>query len=138
MLSNVLLLVLGGLAGTLALTFMMMFVAPMMGVRMDIAASLAAMLHAPRAVGLLLHFMMGTLIFSTIYGYLLQGRLPGPGLVQGMIWGSILWLMLESFVMPMMGKGFFGASGPGMKGAVAALLAHLVYGGLLGWIAALG
>lgn len=125
----------GGLAGTVAMTVMMMVVAPMMGVHMDIAASLAMMLNAPWIVGLFVHFMMGALIFPSIYGFLLQSRLLGPGPVRGMIWGSILWLMLEVFVMPMMGQGIFGANGPGMKGAVAALMAHLVYGALLGWIA---
>ncbi len=43
--------------------------------------------------------------------------------------------MLEIAVMPMLGMGIFGSNGPGMKGAVAALLAHLVYGGILGAIA---
>jgi len=42
--------------------------------------------------------------------------------------------MLEIVVMPMMGLGIFGSAGPGMTGAVAALLAHLMYGGLLGAI----
>ena len=43
---------------------------------------------------------------------------------------------MEVAVMPMLGAGVFGINGPGMMGAVAALMAHLVYGGLLGWIAA--
>ena len=131
-------LVLGGLAGTVALTLMMMFVAPMMGVHMDIAANIASMLNAPWAIGMAIHLMMGVLIFPMVYGYLLQRHLPGSGPVRGMVWGGILWLMLEMFVMPMMGKGFLGSNGPGMKGAVAALLAHLIYGALLGWTAALG
>lgn len=131
-------LVLGGLAGTVALTLMMMFVAPMMGVPMDIATNIASMLNAPWVLGMFIHLMMGVLIFPMVYGYLVQRHLPGSGPMRGMILGSILWLMLEMFVMPMMGKGFFGANGPGMKGAVAALLAHLIYGGLLGWIAASG
>ncbi|HVC89403.1 MAG TPA: DUF6789 family protein [Acidobacteriaceae bacterium] len=135
---NFLRLVLGGLAGTFALTLMMMFVAPMMGVHMDIATNIASMLNTPWVLGMIIHLMMGVLIFPLLYGYLLQRHLSGAGAVRGMIWGSILWLMLEMLVMPMMGNGFFGANGPGMKGAVAALLAHLIYGGLLGWIAASG
>lgn len=126
----------GGFAGTVAMTLMMIFVAPMMGVHMDIAASLATMLNGPWAIGMLVHLMMGVLIFSVVYGYLLQRRLPGSAPVRGMIWGAVLWLMLEAFVMPMLGNGFFGADGPGGKGAMAALLAHLAYGALLGWIAA--
>src|SRR5258707_6655050 len=129
-------LVWAGLAGTVAMTLMMMLVAPMMGVEMDIAASLAKMLDGPWILGILIHFMMGILIFPSVYGYLLQRHLSGAAPVRGMIWGGILWLILEVLVMPMMGNGLFGSEGPGMKGAVAALLAHLVYGALLGWIAA--
>jgi hypothetical protein len=117
------------------MTLMMLLVAPMMGVHMDIAASIAMMLHVPWIAGLSVHFALGILIFPTIYGYMLRSRLPGSPIARGIIWGGILWLMLEAFGMPMMGKGFFGVNGPGMMGAVAALLAHLVYGTLLGWVA---
>jgi len=128
-------LVLGGVAGTAAMTLMML-IAPMMGVHMDIAASLAGMVHAPWMVGMVVHLMMGILIFPLVYGILLRRYLPGSALVRGLIWGSILWMMMEVAVMPMLGAGVFGIYGPGMMGAVAALMAHLVYGGLLGVIAA--
>ena len=123
-------LILGGVAGTAAMTMMMMLIAPMMGVHMDIAASLAWM------VGMVIHLMMGILIYPLVYGILLRRYLPGSALVRGLIWGSILWMMMEVAVMPMLGAGVFGINGPGMMGAVAALMAHLVYGGLLGVIAA--
>ena len=123
-------LILGGVAGTAAMTMMMMLIAPMMGVHMDIAASLAWM------VGMVIHLTMGILIYPLVYGILLRRYLPGSALVRGLIWGSILWMMMEVAVMPMLGAGVFGINGPGMMGAVAALMAHLVYGGLLGWIAA--
>lgn len=126
--------VVGGLAGTIAMTLMMMFVAPMMGVHMDIAKSLAAMMGSSHAVGLVVHFLNGTIIFPAIFVFLLFRILPGNTVVKGLIWGAILWAMLEVLVMPMIGMGVFGSNGPGMKGAVAALLAHLVYGALLGGI----
>jgi uncharacterized membrane protein YagU involved in acid resistance len=126
--------VVGGLVGTIAMTLMMMFVAPMMGVHMDIAKSLAGMMGSSHAVGLAVHFLNGTIIFPAIFVFLLLRILPGTTLVKGLIWGGILWAMLEILVMPMMGMGVFGSNGPGMKGAVAALLAHLVYGALLGGI----
>jgi len=126
--------VVGGLAGTIAMTLMMMFVAPMMGVHMDIAKSLAAMMGSSHAVGLVVHFLNGTIIFPAIFVFLLFGILPGNAVVKGLIWGAILWAMLEVLIMPIIGMGVFGSNGPGMKGAVAALLAHLVYGALLGGI----
>ena len=49
---NVTRLVLGGLIGTVAMTAMMYMVAPMMGVRMDIAAMLGSMLRGSWAAGL--------------------------------------------------------------------------------------
>src|ERR1035438_5455148 len=103
---------------------------------MDIAASLAGMVHAPWMVGMFLHLMMGILVFPLVYGLLLRHYLPGSALVRGLIWGFILWMIMEVAVMPMLGAGVFGINGPGMMGAVAALMAHLVYGGLLGWITA--
>jgi len=129
-------LIMGGVAGTGAMTMMMLLIAPMMGVHMDIAASLAGMVHAPGMVGMVIHLMMGILIFPLVYGIVLRRYLPGSALVRGLIWGSILWMMMEVAIMPMLGVGVFGINGPGMMGAVAALMAHLVYGGLLGWIAA--
>ena len=81
-------LVLGGVAGTAAMTLMML-IAPMMGVHMDIAASLAGMVHAPWMVGMVIHLMMGILIFPLVYGILLRRYLPGSALVRGLIWGSI-------------------------------------------------
>ena len=81
---------------------------------------------------MVVYLMMGTFIFSLVYGILLRRYLPGSVLVRGLIWGFILWIVMEVAVMPMLGAGVFGINGPGMMGAVAALMAHLVYGGLLG------
>ena len=125
-------LILGGVAGAAAITMMLMFIAPMIGVHMDIAASLSGMVHTPWMVGMVVYLMMGTFIFSLVYGILLRRYLPGSVLVRGLIWGFILWIVMEVAVMPMLGAGVFGINGPGMMGAVAALMAHLVYGGLLG------
>jgi NADH:ubiquinone oxidoreductase subunit 4 (subunit M) len=47
----------------------------------------------------------------------------------------MLWFMLEIAVMPMLGMGIFGSSGPGIAGSVAALIAHLLYGAILRAIA---
>ena len=126
--------IVGGLVGTIVMTLMMMFVAPMMGVHMDIAKNLADMTGSSHAVGLAVHLLNGTIIFPAIFVFVLFRFIPGTALVKGLLWGGILWAMLEVLVMPMMGMGVFGSSGPGMKGAVAALLAHLVYGASLGGI----
>lgn len=129
---NVTRLMLGGFIGTLAMTAMMYLVAPMMGVRMDIAAMLGSMLGGSWAAGMAMHFINGTVLFPLVYGYLLVSRLPGPPLLRGALWGVILWLIAQTMVMPMMGAGLFSAAAGGIVAAVGSLVGHLLYGTILG------
>lgn len=127
--------VLGGLAGTAAMTMMMYFVAPMMtGSTMDIAAELGRMMGGSWALGMMAHVMNGVLIFPLVYAFVLYGMLPGPPTARGALWGLALWLVAQVVVMPMIGAGFF-SSNVGMPSAVASLMGHLVYGILLGVVA---
>ena len=125
----------GGFIGTVLFTLMMRFVAPMMGVRMDIVGKLGEMTHTGMAGGLFMHFLNGAVIFPLIYVYLLYRWLPGAPWQKGLLWGVILWLGVETVMMPMMGGGIFSAGMGGMKAVMAALLGHLVYGVFLGAIA---
>jgi hypothetical protein len=127
--------IVGGFIGTVMLTLMMRFVAPMMGVRMDIVGKLGEMTHTGMAGGLFMHFLNGTVIFPLIYVYLLYRWLPGAPWQKGLLWGVILWLGLETVMVPMMGGGIFSTEMGGMKAVMAALIGHLVYGVLLGAIA---
>jgi uncharacterized membrane protein YagU involved in acid resistance len=129
---NVARLVLGGFAGTLAMTAMMYFVAPMMGVRMDIAAMLGSMLGGSWTAGLLMHFANGALVFPLVYGYLLASRLPGSPALRGALWGVVLWLIAQTMVMPMMGAGLFSAAAGGLVAAAGSLVGHLLYGAIFG------
>ncbi len=122
-----------GVAATVVMTAMMMFVAPMMGVHMDIAASLAGMMHMPWVLGLAVHLMLGAIAFPILFAAQVADRLPGNALMKGILFGAMLWLVMEFAVMPTMGEGFLGLNGPGMMGAAAALMAHLVYGAILGF-----
>ena len=131
---NVTRLVLGGLVGTMAMTAMMYMVAPMMGVRMDIAAMLGTMLGGSWAAGMAMHFINGTVLFPLVYGYLLVSRLPGPPLLRGALWGVVLWLIAQTMVMPMMGAGLFSAAAGGMVAAVGSLVGHVLYGTILGTV----
>ncbi|HQU44445.1 MAG TPA: hypothetical protein PK867_16615, partial [Pirellulales bacterium] len=103
--------VLGGFAGTVAMTMMMYFVAPMMlGHPMDIAKMLGSMLGGNWWAGMVMHFMTGTVIFPLVYAFVLYGLLPGGPAVKGISWGIVLWLLAQVVVMPMMGAGFFSGS----------------------------
>ena len=131
---NVTRLVLGGLVGTMAMTAMMYMVAPMMGVRMDIAATLGSMLGGSWAAGMAMHFVNGALVFPLVFGYLVVARLPGPPVLRGALWGVALWLIAQTIVMPMMGAGLFSAAAGGMVAAVGSLVGHVLYGTILGTV----
>lgn len=125
----------GGLAGTVAMSVLMRFVAPMMlGHPMDIAAMIGNMMGGSLAMGLVIHLLNGVVVFPLVYALIVFRFLPGPPLVRGALWGAVLWLMAEVVVMPMAGAGLFSAEIGGAIAAVAALMGHLVYGALLGLI----
>lgn len=126
--------ILGGFIGTLAITLMMYKLAPMMGLmKMDIATMLGSMLGG-WAMGMMMHFVNGTVIFPLIYAYLLFRLLPGPPPAKGVLWGVILWGVAQLMVMPMMGQGFFSMKAGSLMPAMASLMGHIIYGLLLGWV----
>ena len=131
--------ILGGFAGTVVMTVMMYFVAPMMlGRPMDVAASLGAMLGGSWALGMLTHLLDGGIIFPLIFAYVLYRALPGEPWLKGTVWGLMLWFLSQAVVTPMMGGGMFSANAGGVMAVMASLVAHVVYGALLGGIAGLG
>ncbi len=127
--------VLGGIVGTVVMTLMMYFAAPhMMGKPMDIAHLLADVVGAPWILGMLAHFGLGVVAFPLAYVLFLIDYLPGPPAVRGILWGLMLWVVAMVVVMPILGQGFFMSQGAGLKGVVASLMVHIVYGALLGAI----
>jgi len=126
----------GGFVGTVLLTAMMRFVAPIMtGQKMDVAGKLGEMTGIGPIAGMIMHFLLGSVVFALIYAFLFFRFLPGAPWQKGLLSGVIFWLGLETVTMPMMGGGFFSSHMGGMKIVVAALIAHLVYGAALGGIA---
>jgi uncharacterized membrane protein YagU involved in acid resistance len=127
--------ILGGVVATIVMTLVVYFVAPIiLGHSMDVAGMLARGLGVPWFAGMLVHLVNGIVVFPLIYALVVSRVLPGPAWVRGTIWGMVLWFVLEALVMPMMGVGFFSANAGGSPAVVAALLAHVVYGALLGRI----
>lgn len=126
----------GGLVGTVAITAMMYLVAPMMmGMRMDIAAMLGSMLGGHWWAGMTVHFILGSVVFPTVYVGVLYQHLRGSPVVRGTVWGIILWLLAQLIVMPMMGGGLFSSQMGGAMAAAGSLVGHVIYGSLLGGIA---
>ncbi len=129
--------VLGGIVGTVVMTLMLYFAAPLMlGKPMDIAQLLADVVGVPWVLGMLAHLGSGVVAFPLAY-VLLIGYLPGPPAVRGILWGLMLWVVAMVVVMPILGQGFCMSEGPGLKGMMASLMAHIVYGALLGAITGL-
>ncbi|PSU72950.1 hypothetical protein C9J22_03140 [Photobacterium phosphoreum] len=130
--SNVIKAFIGGFLGTLAFTLMGKFIAPhLIGHSMNVAAIIAHMLGTSDSVGLMMHFMVGSIIFPI--GYLLVGYkyLPGPGWLRGIIFLIPIYLIAMTVIMPMAGKGVFFNSVPM---SMVALMGHMVFGLILGLV----
>ncbi|MCI0624710.1 MAG: hypothetical protein L0387_24205 [Acidobacteria bacterium] len=133
-----------GAVGTLVMT-LMIYAAP--GVRMpamDLAALIGSMLShqmpEPMSpswwVGMMLHFVNGIFIFPLIYIFLLYPVLLGWPWFRGLCWALILWILAQTLLMPIMGFGFFTVKAPRpMWHIMSSLVAHLLYGVLLGLLA---
>lgn len=124
----------GGFAGTILMTLMMYYVAPLMlGGPMDIAALLAGTLGTGWLAGMTVHILLGGLAFPVVF-HALYPTLPGGGWLKGFVFGMILALIALVVVMPIAGAGIFMANHPQPVMAVMALLiGHAIYGIVLGW-----
>ena len=126
----------GGFVGTILLTLMMRFVAPVMtGQRIDMPGKLGEMTGMGPIAGMIMHLLIGSVIFGLVYAFVFFRFLPGAPWLKGVLSGVIFWLGLQIVMMPMIGGGFFSSQMGGVKIVVAALIAHLVYGAALGGIA---
>ncbi|OYV81017.1 MAG: hypothetical protein B7Z73_18575, partial [Planctomycetia bacterium 21-64-5] len=95
--------------GTVLMTIVGLFLAPMMGIpKMDPAAMLAGAMGGHLALGWAAHFMIG-IVLALIYAAV-ASWLPGPPWLRGAWYGVAPWLMLELAVLPMMGMPLFAGS----------------------------
>jgi len=128
-------ILLAGAAGTAVMT-MLMLVAPVMGMpKMAIGEMLGSFLGIGTAAGWVLHLVIG-LTLATIYAAVFAKRLPGSPVVRGALYGIGVFLMAQLVVTPMMGGGVF--SGGNVLMIAGSLMGHLVYGGFVGGLYAVG
>lgn len=121
---------LAGLAGTVAMTALMLM-APMMGMPpMNIGAMLGSVMGGNVALGWMAHFVIGV-VLALGYAATFAKRLPGAPVVRGALFSLLPWLMAQVVVMPMMGMGLFSGS---MLAAGGSLMGHIVYGIVLGLV----
>lgn len=120
-----------GIAGTLVMTALGLWIGPAMGLpRMNPAEMLASKMGGVAILGWLGHLMIG-IILALIYSSFVASRLPGPPAVRGAVFSLAPWLMAQLVVLPMMGMPLFSGS---MPMAVGSLIGHLVYGAVVGGI----
>lgn len=137
-----------GFLATLAITTMM-YVLPAIGLpQVDLPIWVARLFVSDPihigAVGLAVHLVTG-FAFAWVYVEQVEPRLTlGPG-TSGLIFGACLWLFVQAIAVPTLGAvgSALGATaaGPGLlsadfgfAAAGASLLAHLAYGGVLGFV----
>ncbi|MDR0788333.1 MAG: DUF1440 domain-containing protein [Gemmatimonadota bacterium] len=117
-----------GVIGTIAMTAVGLWVAPMMGMpAMNPAEMLAGAMGGNLVAGWAAHFMIG-IVLAEIFA-LVAGTLPGAAAVRGALYGIAPFLLAEIVVMPMMGMPLFSGS---MVMAMGSLIGHLIYGAAVG------
>lgn len=124
-----------GFIATVVLSALMVM-KQMMGImpELDLAKMISGMMGMPNtpAVGWVIHFMIGTLLYGVALA-LLDERLPGDShIAHGMLLATIGWLLMMVMLMPMAGAGFFGLN-MGIMAPVMTLMLHLIFGAVLGW-----
>ncbi len=125
-----------GLAATAAMT-MFTFMAPLMGISMNIPEMLASTMGAPIIVGWLAHFMVGVILAISFAAIYVPNFSTSNKIKTGAIFSLFPWLMAQVVIMPMMSimnggtyfNGFFSGS---IVLAAASLMGHLVFGVVLG------
>lgn len=122
--------VVAGIIGTIAMTAVGVWAAPLMGMpAMNPARLLAGAMGGSLVLGWPAHFMIGT-ILALIYAGVAPA-LPGPPVVRGALYGIAPFLVAQLAVMPMMGMPVFSGSA---VMAMGSLVGHLVYGGVVGGV----
>lgn len=97
---------------------------------LDPIQMISGMFESPRAVGWLVHFAIGTLLWGMLFAWLAP-HLPGPMWLRGVIFGAGAWLVMMVVMMPMAGAGLFGLK-MGAMAPVATLMLHGIFGAVLG------
>jgi len=124
---------LAGFVGTLLMSLVLYYVNPLVAGRpLDLAATLADVLGGSWISGYIAHYLLGTLIFPAVYALFAYRWLVGSPAVRGATWGTLLWLLSQMVVMPLIGGGLFSTQAGGFVAALGSLLGHLVYGLALG------
>ena len=130
--------ILAGISGTIGMTAFMMM-GNLMGIQMNVPKMLASMFGGNLIIGWGMHFMIGTILaIGYEYFFVKIIKINNP-LIRGAVYGILPWFAAQVMVMPMMSimngmsyiDGLFSGS---ILLASASLMAHLVFGLVVGYI----
>jgi len=124
-----------GFIATIVLSTLMLMKARMgLMTELNPIKTMSDMLNASTpAVGWVMHFMIGTVLWGTLFAWL-DPSLPSASHWLKGIWFSIgAWLVMMVVMMPIAGVGLFAAK-LGMMAAVMTLVMHVIYGIVLGGV----
>lgn len=129
------------IAGAFATTAMTIFtyMAPLMGFEMNIPQMLAKTMGTPIIFGWIAHFMVGEILAINFGAIFISALNKKPDLKTGALFGLIPWFIAQIMVMPMMSLMSGGSYSDGLFSgsimvAMASLVGHIIYGGVLGKI----
>jgi len=140
---NIVAAIFAGVAGTAAMTVLMMM-APKMGMpEMDVMSMLGSMVSQDagraKAIGAVIHFMMGA-VFGIVYALLWSLGLGGVSILWGLIFGAVHGLA-AGVMMPMMTRmmqpATAGAPSENASGGVSMMMGLLMGHMLFGLVVAL-
>jgi len=133
--------VLAGLIATIVMSIVQAMAPIMRFPGMDIAAMVGSMLGGSLAAGWIVHLMMGTILWASVYAYFVEPRLGGAAWVRGLTYGFLLAAFVLIIGFPLVGAmfssltpkpGFLGIGMGGAMGTTGVVVGHLVYGLVLG------
>lgn len=136
--------VLGGVAGTAAMTAIGFAVTAFGLPRIDCAQMVGAFISGTPAspgtpawwLGLALHGANGALLISRFYAAVLYPLLPGEPWRKGLLWGLILWGGSSLIALPAFGAGVLALQTPQPAlMLLSSLISHAIYGVALGAVA---
>ena len=126
---------LAGLAATIVLTILMVAIAPFRapGVNaVELLRQLGATFGLPDSavVGWVAHVAIGVVLWGLVFAGTYE-TWPGAPARKGAVFAVMIWLLMMSMFMPMVGAGFFRTN-LGFVAPVATLVLLLVFGLVLG------
>jgi len=126
--------ILAGLTATVAVSLLILLqqalrFMPDVNLVMTLARALG---HRSAMAGWTAHLAIGVLAWGTLFAWF-DRHVSFPHWVNGLLFGSVVWLGVMLVIMPAAGQGLFGAR-LAFGAPTVALFLHWVYGAVLGGV----